>query len=166
MADFLTNLASRTLGVMPVAQPVVASRFAPTTTEVVTTNPSNDFSRPGPPNTSEAVTTNRSNDFSRSRVVTPPDSSREVGTSQERTEMMKEPIGSRGRSKLSDDERKSAFDADGKAEAPTIRVTIGRIEVRAKQAAGQNVAPRAARARPRPALSLDDYLKQRAGGRR
>jgi hypothetical protein len=41
---------------------------------------------------------------------------------------------------------------------PTIRVTIGRIEVRPAAPA----LPPAARpaSRPRPALSLDDYLKR------
>lgn len=47
--------------------------------------------------------------------------------------------------------------------APGIRVTIGRIEVRA-------ITPPPARrtepARSGPKLSLDDYLKQRTGGRR
>jgi hypothetical protein len=48
-------------------------------------------------------------------------------------------------------------------EAPLIRVTIGRVEVRAIMAPPP--PPRAAR-RPRPALSLEDYLKQREGGKR
>lgn len=46
--------------------------------------------------------------------------------------------------------------------APVINVTIGRVEVRATQAAP--AGPRAAPAKQK-ALSLDDYLKQR-GGRR
>ena len=51
-------------------------------------------------------------------------------------------------------------------EPPVIKVTIGRIEVRAN-AASQRPAPAPARppSRPRPALSLDDYLKQRGGSR-
>jgi hypothetical protein len=47
--------------------------------------------------------------------------------------------------------------------APTINVTIGRIEVRATQ------PPRAPAPTPRahvPAMSLDEYLRQRAGGNR
>jgi hypothetical protein len=48
-------------------------------------------------------------------------------------------------------------------EAPPIRVTIGRVEVRAIMA--PPASPRAVR-RPRPALSLEDYLKQREGGKR
>lgn len=47
--------------------------------------------------------------------------------------------------------------------SPTIRITIGRVEVRA-------VAPEPAQpppeARPEPGLSLDDYLRQHTGGRR
>jgi hypothetical protein len=46
--------------------------------------------------------------------------------------------------------------------APTIHVTIGRVEVRAVQS-----QPVAAARQPRPAgprLSLDEYLRQRAGG--
>lgn len=45
------------------------------------------------------------------------------------------------------------------APAPTIKVTIGRVEVRAIMPPA--AAPRPARARPGPALSLEDYLKQR-----
>ncbi len=51
------------------------------------------------------------------------------------------------------------------ASAPTIRVTIGRIEVRAIQPPASSSAPRPARTR-RPTLSLSEYLKQRDGGRR
>jgi hypothetical protein len=47
--------------------------------------------------------------------------------------------------------------------APTIRITIGRVEVRAVMPA--QPAPRAAAAQRQPALSLDEYLKQRSGGR-
>lgn len=47
---------------------------------------------------------------------------------------------------------------------PTIRVTIGRIEVRAISATPD--APRPASPRPGPALSLDEYLKQRGGNER
>jgi hypothetical protein len=50
-------------------------------------------------------------------------------------------------------------------EPPTIRVTISSIEVRAVSPPSPP-AQRRAPARPGPALSLDDYLKQRAGGRR
>lgn len=48
--------------------------------------------------------------------------------------------------------------------APTIRVTIGRVEVRAVMPA--QPAPRPARHKPSPSLSLEDYLKQRDGRRR
>jgi hypothetical protein len=48
------------------------------------------------------------------------------------------------------------------APSPTIRVTIGRVEVRA---APQAPARRPER-KPVPALSLEDYLRQRNGGRR
>jgi hypothetical protein len=47
--------------------------------------------------------------------------------------------------------------------APTIRVTIGRIDVRAIR---PPAPPRAKKTRPGPALSLDGYLKQRREGRR
>ncbi len=48
---------------------------------------------------------------------------------------------------------------------PVIRVTIGRIEVRA--VTPPPIAPPAPRPAPRPpSLSLDDYLKERRGGRR
>jgi hypothetical protein len=45
--------------------------------------------------------------------------------------------------------------------APTIQVTIGRIEVRATPAATPR--PQAARSAP-SVMSLDDYLNQRAKG--
>ncbi len=47
-------------------------------------------------------------------------------------------------------------------EAPPIRVTIGRVEVRAIMAPP---APSRAARRPRPALSLADYLNQSEGGK-
>lgn len=46
--------------------------------------------------------------------------------------------------------------------APTIHVSIGRIEVRARQEAAAPARPAARRPSP---LSLDDYLKGRGGGR-
>ena len=49
------------------------------------------------------------------------------------------------------------------SEEPTIRVAIGRIEVRAVT---PPPAPRPTPARPGPSLSLDAYLQQRNGGRR
>jgi len=48
--------------------------------------------------------------------------------------------------------------------APTIRVTIGRVEVRANLP--PTAAARSKPARPGPMLSLDDYLKRRNEGRR
>jgi hypothetical protein len=50
--------------------------------------------------------------------------------------------------------------------APTIRVTIGRIDVRAVFSDVQQQRPRPAPARPHPALTLEDYLRQRKGGAR
>lgn len=49
-------------------------------------------------------------------------------------------------------------------QTPTIRITIGRVDVRAIMPASP--APRPTLARPGPALSLEDYLKQRERGRR
>lgn len=61
-------------------------------------------------------------------------------------------------------------DADAPASPPVIRVTIGRIEVRAvtPPASGQRGEARSAppaEARPDTARSLREYLKQRSGGR-
>jgi hypothetical protein len=50
--------------------------------------------------------------------------------------------------------------------APTIRVAIGRIEVRAITPPPTSPARRETPALPSPALSLDDYLKQRNEGQR
>jgi hypothetical protein len=47
---------------------------------------------------------------------------------------------------------------------PTIKITIGRVDVRAIMPAPP--APRPTLARPRPSLTLEDYLKQREGRRR
>ncbi|MGA7180817.1 MAG: hypothetical protein WBX11_14705 [Thiobacillaceae bacterium] len=47
-------------------------------------------------------------------------------------------------------------------QTPVINVTIGRVEIRAVQ--GALARPRADHAKPKT-LSLDDYLKQRGGGR-
>jgi hypothetical protein len=46
-------------------------------------------------------------------------------------------------------------------QAPTIKITIGRVDVRAVMPAAP--APRPAPARRDPQLSLDDYLKRRSG---
>jgi hypothetical protein len=50
-------------------------------------------------------------------------------------------------------------------ESPTVKVHIGRIEVRAVMSSTQPVSPRKA-TRPVPTLSLDEYLKQHSGARR
>jgi len=50
------------------------------------------------------------------------------------------------------------------ADEPTVHITIGRVDVRAIPAASAPVAKKPA-ARPRQALSLDDYLRQRGGPR-
>lgn len=47
---------------------------------------------------------------------------------------------------------------------PTIKITIGRVDVRAVMP--PSPAPRPTPARSGPSLSLEDYLKQREGGRR
>jgi hypothetical protein len=49
---------------------------------------------------------------------------------------------------------------------PTIRVAIGRIEVRAITPPPRPLVQQMAPARPAPTLSLDDYLKQRNGEQR
>ncbi|MBX3630984.1 MAG: hypothetical protein KF908_13985 [Nitrosomonas sp.] len=48
------------------------------------------------------------------------------------------------------------------SESPTIQVTIGRVEIRAAVAS----APARKTSARSPAMNLDDYLKQRNGGRR
>ena len=46
--------------------------------------------------------------------------------------------------------------------APTVRVTIGRVEVRAIQPSPEPPTPSAPRG---PRLTLDDYLRERGGDR-
>ena len=52
---------------------------------------------------------------------------------------------------------------DTHADTPTVRIRIGRIEVRAVP---ESPRPAPAARRPRPELSLDDYLKQRSERKR
>ena len=55
--------------------------------------------------------------------------------------------------------------ADGLPAAPTIEITIGRVEVRAVQPPAP--APRPKTTSPHaPALSLEEYLRNQNGGRR
>jgi hypothetical protein len=54
-----------------------------------------------------------------------------------------------------------AMQGEAAASAPIINVTIGRVEVRATNAPA---APRRESAPAAPLMSLDDYLRQRAGG--
>jgi hypothetical protein len=58
----------------------------------------------------------------------------------------------------------SPLRADPAPALPTVRVTIGRIEVRAVYPAPQT--PRPTPAAPRPALTLEQYREQRRGGER
>ncbi len=60
--------------------------------------------------------------------------------------------------------RAGSLRRDSETAAPIVRVTIGRVEVRAHFPCAPSV-PVARRPRP-PALSLEDYLKQRSGGKR
>jgi len=59
------------------------------------------------------------------------------------------------------DRTASQFERAHAMDAPTIQVTIGRVEIRA------TVAPTPTRKAPthRPTMSLDEYLKQRNGSR-
>lgn len=66
--------------------------------------------------------------------------------------------------------RAAQADASAQTSPPIIRVTIGRIEVRAVNAPAPTgtrgeARPAAVEARPDPARSLREYLKQRSGGR-
>lgn len=63
---------------------------------------------------------------------------------------------------LSDTERANKMEATA---APTIRVSIGRIEVRAVAQQPQTAPPQQV-SRPAPRISLDEYLRSQNGGRR
>jgi hypothetical protein len=53
------------------------------------------------------------------------------------------------------------------ADAPSVvRVTIGRVDVRAVMSPAPAAPPAQRPARKGPSLSLEDYLKERDGGRR
>jgi len=60
--------------------------------------------------------------------------------------------------------RAGSLRRDSETAAPIVRVTIGRVEVRAQFPSAPAVP--VARRPPPPALSLEDYLKQRSGGKR
>ena len=62
--------------------------------------------------------------------------------------------------------RRTAAQLPESHESPTIRVTIGRIDVRAVPPTPPASPAPTNSNRPRPALSLSDYLKQRKGGQR
>src|SRR5262249_22919248 len=62
-------------------------------------------------------------------------------------------------------ERRAATPASLRTQpAPTIKVTIGRVEVRAIVNGNQAQRPESIKAKPR--MTLDKYLKQRNGGQR
>jgi hypothetical protein len=58
------------------------------------------------------------------------------------------------------------FDRAAAAQPPVIRVTIGRVEVRAVISPPIAPAPAAATSKESPKLSLEEYLKRSNGGRR
>lgn len=72
------------------------------------------------------------------------------------------PIIAQARQNLSSNET-SSTDNQSPIVPPTIRVTIGRVEVRAVMPPAPQAKPRAMHA---PKLSLDDYLRTRNGGKR
>jgi hypothetical protein len=59
-----------------------------------------------------------------------------------------------------------ARDGENKAPANTVMVTIGRIKVSVAPAPPRPASVRRANAPPKPARSLDDYLRRRDGGQR
>jgi hypothetical protein len=62
------------------------------------------------------------------------------------------------------EQRASSLQSGSEPSTPIVRVTIGRVEVRAQfPAASAQQPPRRSRA---SSLSLEDYLKQRSGGKR
>jgi hypothetical protein len=182
VSDFLSNLIARSFADEPVIQPRVPSLFEPTATEFL------DEPQPFTPTIAAATETiaspdvpppvSRSSPMKRpsgqteairkrsletSKVIVPVDSSRDEGKDAEHKEHVSEAsskprsIRSRGRKVFSLVEKPSP------TSPPIIRVTIGRIEVRAVQS--PTPTPKPAKP-PLPKLSLQEYLHKRERGSR
>lgn len=142
----------------PLIEEFISESDRPRAVETITRHSKSDFETASAPTSDRAL---REHDLARSTVTIPPAAERgimaaipspprEIRAAPDESVTVESP--SEGRVRLK-----------GTA-SPTIKVTIGRIDVRAVMPA--QPAPRPAPAPRKSALSLDEYLKRRSGGRR
>jgi hypothetical protein len=181
VSDFLSNLIARSFTDTAVIQPRVPSLFEPTAIEFLdepqaltpTTAKPETIAHPNvPPSVSRSSPIQRPSGrtegmrkrrLETSKVIVPVDSFRDEEKDADHKEHASEasseprPIQSRGRKVFSLVEKPSS------TSPPIIRVTIGRVEVRAIQSSAP--MPKAAKP-PLPKLSLQEYLRKRERGSR
>lgn len=180
MSDFLSNLITRSFTDEPVIQPRVPSLFEPTAIEFLdeaklftpTTAAATETieSPEAPPPVSRSLPMKRPSGpmeamrkrrLETTKVIVPVDSSRDEEKDADYKKHVSEassepgPIQSRGRKVYSRVEKRSS------TSPPVIRVTIGRIEVRAVQSPAPTPKPAKP---PLPKLSLQEYLHKRERG--
>jgi hypothetical protein len=181
VSDFLSNLIARSFTDTPVIQPRVPSLFEPTAIEFVdepraftpTTTATETIASPTVPppvsrssplqRPSEQTEAIRERRLETSKVIVPVDSFRDeekdANHKKHSSEASSElpPIQSRSPKAFSLVEQRSS------TSPPIIRVTIGRVEVRAVQSSAPT--PKTAKP-PLPKLSLQEYLRKRERGSR
>jgi hypothetical protein len=171
VSDFLSNQIARSLTDTPAIQPRVPSLFEPTAIEFLDEPPAftptiaatETIASPNvPPSVLRSLPMPKGR-LETSKVIGPVDSISDEEKDAERKEHVPEasseprPIQPRSREVFSLVERPSS------ASPPIIRVTIGRVEVRAVQSPAP--APKSAKP-PLPKLSLQEYLHKRKRGSR
>ena len=188
MSDFLSSLLKRSFTDAPMIRPRVPSLFEPTSVNISEGQQSSTparisesssvqeigIAKPIAPvngiaeeqlsktvaSRPKAVAAETSRE--RKRIVVPVTLSHGEEGHPTNTREIFEPFSERGDSRLPRRDF-SAVDQRSSNSAPTIRVTIGRVEVRAVQ----SPPPRPKQAKPEPPkLSLEEYLRKRAGGSR
>ena len=171
MRDFLSNLVTRSFTDRPAIQPRMPSLFEPTAIEFLDQPPAftptiaapETIASPNVPPSVSRLSPMRKGRLKTSKVTVPAASISDEKKDAEHKEYFSEasseprPIQSRGREVFSLVERPSS------ASPPVIRVTIGRVEVRAVQSPAPTPKPGKP---PLPKLSLQEYLHKRERGSR
>jgi hypothetical protein len=184
MSEFLSNLITRSFTDEPVIQPRVPSLFEPAAIEFLdepqpftpatdAATESFESSKMLPPVSRSAPTKQSSGPVGarkrrlekNSKVIVPVDSSRDEGKDADHNRHIFEassesgPIQSQGRKVFSRVEKPSS------TSPPIVRVSIGRIEVRAVQSPAATPKPaKPPKPPPEPKLSLQEYLYKRERG--
>jgi hypothetical protein len=189
MSDFLSNLIERSFSDAPVIRPRVPSFFEPTPVDFLdeqqstTSTPVSELSPVQKTATAKSIAP--LTDVEEEHLAKPSASRRQAAPADAlpETKHLIVPVASHpgeedhsgstnevfedfSNRRVSQSLRRKDFspiDQRSSKSAPTIRVTIGRIEVRAVQSPAP--APKPVKQRP-PKLSLEDYLRKRARGSR